>query len=165
MKSKKLTFGLLIFYLFALTWIIIFKFQFTIENLPHFRNINLTPFGESVIVNGKMDFGEIIQNGLAFIPFGLFVHVLWEQKSLLKQFVPIICTSFLYEVLQFIFAIGGSDITDIIANSLGGFLGILIAVMLSKVTSKNWIRVINIVSSIGAVVLTLLIAVLIIVNL
>lgn len=72
MKSKKFTMGLLIFYLIVLTWIIIFKLQFSFENLPHIRNINLIPFGESVIINGKMDFGEIIQNALAFIPFGVF---------------------------------------------------------------------------------------------
>ena len=80
MKSKRFTLGLLIFYLFALTWIIIFKLQFSFENLPHIRNINLIPFGQSVIVNGKMDFDEIIQNALAFIPYGLFIHVLWEEN-------------------------------------------------------------------------------------
>lgn len=52
MKSKKFTMGLLIFYLIVLTWIIIFKLQFSFENLPHIRNINLIPFGESVIING-----------------------------------------------------------------------------------------------------------------
>lgn len=164
MKSKKVTFGLLIFYLLALTWIIIFKLQLSPGNLPHMRNINLIPFGESVIINGEMDLSEIIQNALAFIPFGLFIHVLWEQKSLLKQFIPIICTSLLFEVIQFSFAIGASDITDIISNSLGGVIGIIIAVAISKVTIKNWIKFINIISLIGAVTLTLFISVLLLAN-
>lgn len=164
MKSKKVTLGLLIFYLIALTWIIIFKLQFSLENLPHIRNINLIPFAESVIVNGKMDLSEIIQNALAFIPFGLFIHVLWEQKSLLKQFIPIICTSLLFEVIQFTFAIGASDITDIISNSLGGIIGVIIAVAILKMTRKNWIKLINIISFIGAVTLTLFIAVLLLAN-
>lgn len=164
MKSKKFTLGLLIFYLIALTWIIIFKLQFSLENLPHIRNINLIPFAESVIVNGKMDLSEIIQNALAFIPFGLFIHVLWEQKSLLKQFIPIISTSLLFEVIQFTFAIGASDISDIISNSLGGIMGIIIAVAISEVTRKNWIKLINIISLIGASTLTLFIAVLLLAN-
>lgn len=56
MKSKKCTLGLLIFYLTALSWIIIFKLQFSIADLPHLRNINLIPFAESVIVNGTVHF-------------------------------------------------------------------------------------------------------------
>lgn len=164
MRSKKVTLGLLIFYLIALIWIIIFKVQFSFENLPHIRNVNLIPFGESVIINGKIHLGEIIQNALAFIPMGLFIHILWEQKSLLKQVIPIICTSLLFEVIQFVFAIGATDITDIISNSLGGIIGIIIAVIISKMTRKNWIKLINIISLIGAITLTLLIAVLFLAN-
>ncbi|HBF3389408.1 TPA: VanZ family protein [Clostridioides difficile] len=164
MKSKKVTLGLLIFYLIALIWIIIFKLQFSFEYLPHIRNINLIPFGESVIVNGKMDLSEIIQNALAFIPLGLFIHVLWEQKSLLKQFIPIVCTSLLFEVIQFTFAIGATDITDLISNSLGGIIGVILAITISKVTRKNWIQFINIISLIGAITLTLFIAVLLLAN-
>ena len=165
MKSKKCTLGLLIFYLVALTWIILFKFQFSIADLPHLRNINLIPFGNSVIVNGTIDFSEIIQNLLAFVPYGLFIHILWEEKPLLKQFLPIICTSFLFEIVQYIFAIGGTDITDIITNSLGGFLGIVIAIAISKILNKNWIKVINVISLIGAILLTLFISMLLLANL
>ena len=164
MKSKRFTLGLLIFYLLALTWIIIFKLQFSFENLPHIKSINLIPFGQSVVVNGKMDFGEIIQNALAFIPYGLFIHVLREEKSLLKQFIPIICTSLIFEIIQFVFAIGASDITDMISNSLGGIIGIAIAVSISKVSKKGWIKFINIISFIGAIILTLFIAILLLAN-
>src|SRR5699024_7656261 len=129
MKSKKITVGLLIFYLAALSWIIIFKMAFSAMELPHIRSINLIPFVESVIINGKMDFGEIIQNLLAFIPFGILICVLWEKKSLLKQFFPIICTSILFEVIQYVFAVGASDITDVLMNSAGGLLGIGTAVL------------------------------------
>lgn len=164
MKSKRFTLGLLIFYLLALTWIIIFKLQFSFENLPHIKSINLIPFGQSVVVNGKMDFGEIIQNALAFIPYGLFIHVLWEEKSLPKQFIPIICTSLIFEIVQFIFAIGASDITDIISNSSGGIAGIAIAVFISNVSRTGWIKFINIISFIGAIILTLFIAILLLAN-
>lgn len=59
-----------------------------------------------------------------------------------------------------IFAIGASDITDIISNSLGGIIGIAIAVSISKVLRKGWIKFINIISFIGAVILTVLIVIL-----
>lgn len=61
MKSKKITLGLFIFYCVILTWIIIFKLQFSFEDLPHFRSLNLIPFSESAIVNDKMNFDEIIR--------------------------------------------------------------------------------------------------------
>ena len=154
MKSKKMTVGLLIFYLIALVWIILFKLQFSTADLPHIRNINLVPFAESVI----------IKNGVAFIPYGVFVHILWEQKSFVTQCVPILATSLLLEVLQFVFAIGASDITDLIMNSLGGIAGILIGVCLQKIAKINWIRIINIISFIGAVLMTVLIAILLVVN-
>jgi len=102
---------------------------------------------------------------LAFIPYGLFVHILWEKKPILKQFLPIVCTSFLFEIVQFIFAIGGTDITDIITNSLGGFLGIVLAIGIFKISNKYWIKFINIISLIGAIFLTLFIVMTLLANL
>lgn len=165
MKSKKCTLGLLVFYLAALTWIIIFKLQFSVADLPHFRNINLIPFADSVIVNGTIDFSEMIQNLLAFVPYGVLIHVLWEEKPIVKQFFPIISTSFLFETVQFIFAVGRTDITDMITNSLGGFLGIVLAIGISKLSNKHWVKIINAVSLIGAILLALFIAVLLLANL
>lgn len=164
MQSKKCTFILLIFYLLALTWVVIFKLQFSFEALPHMRNINLIPFGESVIANGKTDLDEIILNVLVFVPFGLFLHILWKQKPWFQQFMPILCASLLFEAIQFLFAVGGSDITDLITNSCGGIAGILIAAFLSKVSEKRWISLINIISLTGAVLLLLLITVLLLAN-
>lgn len=164
MKSKKVTTGLLIFYLAVLTWIIVFKMAFSAEQLPRLRSVNLIPFGESVIVNGKLSFGEIIQNMLAFVPYGVLLHVLWNRKPLLQQFLPIFCTSLLFEVIQYGLSVGASDITDVIMNSAGGLLGLGIAAGLKKLSEKHWVRVINILSLIGAVVLGTLVGILIVVN-
>ena len=62
-SPKKVTFGLFVFYLLALAWIILLKFQFSFAVLDRIRNINLIPFRESVIANGRIDFREIILNG------------------------------------------------------------------------------------------------------
>lgn len=165
-KSKKLTLGLLIFYLIVLTWIIIFKMQLPFSgSLPEIRNINLIPFGESVIVNGKIYLREIFYNLMVFIPFGILISVLWDKKSFVKKILPIILTSFIFETLQFIFGIGASDITDIISNLLGGVIGIAITVGISKIFKNNWQKIINIISLIGCIILTLFIAILILANL
>ena len=54
MQSKKLTKGLFIVYLLALTWIIIFKLQLSFKDLDHFRGVNLIPFRGSVIVKSLL---------------------------------------------------------------------------------------------------------------
>lgn len=160
MNSKKVTFGLLIFYLASLTWIIIFKMQFSPDTMPHIQNINVIPFGASVIINGRIDYSEIIQNVLAFIPYGIFIHILLEKKNFLFQIFPIILTSVIFEAVQYIFGIGATDITDVITNSFGGAIGIFIAFILSRILRKNWKKCINFLSLICAVLLTAFIAVL-----
>ncbi|MBN1069572.1 VanZ family protein, partial [Clostridium botulinum] len=42
-KQQLLTTCLLVVYLLILTWIIIFKMQFSIQELDHWRSINLIP--------------------------------------------------------------------------------------------------------------------------
>lgn len=165
MKSKNITTGLLVFYLAALSWIIIFKMAFSAEQLPHLRSVNLIPFGESVIINGKLHFGELIQNLLAFVLYGVLLHTLWEDKSLFKQLLPIICTSLIFEVIQYVFSVGASDITDVIMNSAGGIVGIGIAIVIAKLSKEHRVQIINIVSLTGAVLLGGLIAMLILANL
>lgn len=89
MRSKKLTLGFCIFYIAMLTWIIVFKMQFSFATLPDIRNINLIPFGASLIVNGKLQYSEIFQNAAAFVPFGIFMHVLMQGRPFWKQVLPI----------------------------------------------------------------------------
>lgn len=165
MDSKKLTLGLFIFYLIVLIWIIVFKLQFSFRDLPELRSINIIPFGQSRTTNGIISYSEIINNTMAFIPFGVLINVLRENKSFIKKVFPIVMTSLLFEVIQFIFGIGASDITDIIANSLGGIIGILIAIVISKIFYSNWRKVINIISLIGGIILTLFMGILILANL
>ena len=81
MKSKKLTEGILIFYAVMLVWIILFKMDVSVENFGQMRSINLVPFSQSVIVNDKLDVSEIIQNMLAFVPLGILIYTIWQEKS------------------------------------------------------------------------------------
>ncbi len=164
MKSKKITLILMIFYLIALIWVIIFKLEFSIKELPQIRNINLIPFNQPAIVNGKADISEIILNVLAFIPYGLFIHILMDEKSILKKLLIIFATSFIFELIQYIFAIGASDITDIISNTSGGIIGVVVSMFMEKLLRENWIKYINIVSTICAIILTAMCIILLLTN-
>ena len=159
--------GLFLIYLLALTWIILFKMQIPLSEIGKmdYRNLNLIPFRGSVIVNGKVELSEIILNVIAFIPYGVYVSMLKEDWSLLQKAVPIFATSFLYEALQYIFAIGASDITDLLGNTIGGLIGIILFSLLSKILKENTIKVISILAVIGTVCMILFMGILIIANL
>ncbi len=165
MRSKRLTLGFCIFYIVMLTWIIVFKMQFSFATLPDIRNINLIPFGASLIVNGKLQFSEIFQNAAAFIPLGVFTHTLMGKRPFWKQALPIAAASLLFETAQYAFAIGASDITDLIANTAGGLLGIGIAAVIGKAFGEKQVKIINSACLVGAISLSALIGALLLANL
>ena len=99
------------------------------------------------------------------VSVGVFAYVLWQEKSFLSQILPVFLTSLGFEVIQFIFAIGATDITDLITNTSGGVIGIGIAFVLSKIFKNSWKKCINIVGLVCAVLLSLFILVLLLANL
>ena len=51
------------------------------EEIPHLRGINLIPYAASVVVNGKVQISEIIENMLVFLPFGLCISPSTGQRN------------------------------------------------------------------------------------
>jgi glycopeptide antibiotics resistance protein len=88
------------------------------------RIINLIPFAGSFDENGGFMWGEIRDNILIFVPLGMYICMLKNELSFLNKLLPIVGLTFAIESIQFIFALGRSDITDIIDNTLGGLIGI-----------------------------------------
>nr|UWI51892.1 VanZ family protein [Clostridioides difficile] len=169
MKSKEynITKGLFVLYIILLTWIILFKMQFDISSLEamNLRSINLVPFTGSLIVNNRVDISEIILNVAVFVPFGIYLCMLKEKCGFIKKVVPIFITSLSFETLQYIFAIGASDITDLIGNTLGGIIGIVVFMLLSKIFKNKTIKIINVLALIVTVIVVLFLGLLIIANL
>lgn len=164
MSSKKITKFLFLIYLISLIWIILFKMQFSLRSLPYIRNINLIPFGESVIVNGKIYLKEIIFNAIIFIPFGIFMSVLIQHTKFIQKVFPVFVTSLLLESMQYILHIGATDITDLITNTFGGILGILIFKLFYKIFKEKTYKIVNIISLIAAILIILLILIIIVAN-
>lgn len=167
MKEKqKVTGILLVIYVVVLSWIILFKMQFDISLLKdmNYRSINLIPFAGSLVVNGRVDASEIILNVVAFIPFGVYLSMLKPNWGFWKKVLPILGISLLYEVIQYAFAIGGSDITDLIGNTLGGVIGIGVFSALHCLLGKKTIKVLTILATIGTIAVVLFLALLKIAN-
>ncbi|HBH0738341.1 TPA: glycopeptide resistance protein VanZ1 [Clostridioides difficile] len=169
MKSRKhnITKGLFIVYIIILTWIILFKLQFDISSLEtmNLRSINLVPFAGSLIINNRVDISEIILNVDIFVPFGIYVCMLKEEWSFIKKVIPIFITSLAFETLQYIFALGASDITDLIGNTLGGIIGIAVFMLLSKIFKNNTIKIINVLALIVTIIVVLFLGLVIFANL
>ena len=83
--------------------------------------------------------------------------------SFLKKIVLVVGVSVLFEVLQFIFAIGGSDITDLIGNTLGGIIGVGVYIVFHKLFNTKTNKILNVLASIGSVCIFALVLLLILV--
>ncbi len=164
--QNKLTIILFTIYLIFLTWIILFKMQFDTNALPYIRSINLIPFGESVIVNGKIYVSEIIDNLLIFIPVGMYIEILAKNQKFYKKIIPILYITLFLEISQYIFHIGATDITDIIMNTSGGIIGILAISILYKIfkNPKKVNKILNILALICTALLMAFLFILIAVN-
>ena len=109
-------------YMLTLLWLVLFKFSFDLSGilLDHqARSLNLIPFA-----GYSQGLREMIDNLAVFIPFGLLLGVVFKQTSLLRKLTFIFIFSFAVEIIQFVLAIGRTDITDIITNTLGGLIGL-----------------------------------------
>lgn len=163
-KVNKLTKIIFIFYLVLLCWLVLFKLATNIEAISSIRNINLIPFADSVIVNGKLYLKEIIYNILAFVPLGVYLSIIKKDSSLFKKIIISFGLSFLFETVQYIFAIGGSDITDLIGNILGAFLGIGFYKLLEKIFKERTVDIVNMIGFLIELCAMFLLIVLLLVN-
>ena len=164
-NGHTLTRILALIYLILLTWIILFKMNFSLEG--YYRSINLIPFSQSLIVNGRVNYSEIIQNIIAFLPLGIYICMLKGNWPFWKKILPLAGISLFFETFQYILAIGATDITDFINNTLGGILGIGIYVIFSKLLKSRdkADRIFIILAIIGTACLICLLALLILANL
>jgi glycopeptide antibiotics resistance protein len=155
--TNKLTSALFIIYLMALCWILLFKLGVHLSYMEN-RRVNLIPFSEPLILNGKIDVGEIILNVVIFVPLGIYAGILFKRWTIGKKFFFFFLASLLVEGLQFILVIGAFDITDIITNTAGGIIGLIIFIAIEKVfrNSVKAQRFINMIAAIGTVLMIVL---------
>lgn len=164
LRHKRVTSILFIVYFLLLTWIIVFKMELSMSNLVAERSINFIPFKESAIVNGRISFSEIINNAIVFIPVGVFTAMLADNLKFIKMAAVPFGISLFYEITQYIFAVGACDVTDLINNTLGGIVGILIFKLRRKVLGDKAYKVVNIFSIMCVVLIVIMIGALIFLN-
>jgi glycopeptide antibiotics resistance protein len=147
-KSNRLTYGLFFIYLAILFWIIVLKLSVRFTYMGQQRSMNLIPYNQPLMLNGKADFGEILLNALVFVPMGVYVAILYKKWSVVKSILFFALSSLILESIQYITALGAFDITDIINNTLGGTFGLFLFKILEKLigNSQKAQKIVNIVA-------------------
>ena len=156
-STNKLTIVLFVIYLMALCWILLFKLGVQFSYMQN-REVNLIPFREPLMLNGKIDFGEMIMNVIIFVPLGIYAGILFKRWMLGKNLFLFFLTSLIVEALQYILRVGAFDITDTITNTLGGIIGLMIFKAIEKVL-KNSVKAqkfVNIIATVATFVMVLL---------
>jgi glycopeptide antibiotics resistance protein len=155
-RSNNVTKLLFVIYLVALCWILLFKLGVRFSYMAE-RRVNLVPFNGRAVLHG-----EAIMNVVIFVPFGIYAGVLFQRWTFGKKLFFFFGISLLFEALQFIFKIGAFDVTDIITNTIGGALGLILFQAIGKLFS-NTVKTqyfINITGVTGTVLLILILVLL-----
>ena len=161
MKKQKgiiLAYIVFVVYLFFLCWLILFKLADSPEKIPSMRGINLIPFYYDQLAGSRFQLNEILYNVFIFVPVGFFFSAL-GKKMIISGIMYSALLSFGFEVLQWCFSLGASDITDLITNIAGGALGAGLFFVLGKLFKGKEVIAVSI---IGAILELLLISLMII---
>jgi len=131
---KSLARVLFVVYAAILVWLILFKFSVHISSVLNYdkRSLNFVPFSNS---SGTST--QEVENILVFIPFGLLLSINFKRLTFGSKLLVVLGASIAAEAIQYIFAIGATDITDVITNTLGGLIGIFAYDLSSKYVDQE----------------------------
>lgn len=107
------------------------------------RSINLIPFRTIIefFTSDDIDMMRALANiggNIAiFVPFGIFLAYAADRKTLRLPLLWVFMSSATLEIIQYVLALGSSDIDDLLLNFIGGAIGITLFTGFRKVTSSQ----------------------------
>lgn len=154
-------------YCLLMVWIILFKLADSptdILALVRPRSINWIPFYYENLNGTRFHRTEVLNNLAVFIPFGIYLKMLGAKAG--RAVLVGLLFSFTLELCQFVFQLGSSDVTDLIANTLGTFVGVcLYAGLLRLVCSREKTnRILTVLALAATLLLVVLLTTLIVMN-
>ena len=163
-RSKMISYIVFGAYLFLLTWLVLFKFAFTIEEIPHLRQLNLIPFHYETSVAYITHMKEVIYNILIFVPAGVYFTAFLGKRKWWLGIGASFFVSLTFETVQWIFSIGVSDITDLITNTTGVLVGVGLYYLLKKIFKEKTNKIILALAAIVTILFVSLIVIILINN-
>ena len=154
MENKRKTnfcINLLLYGVFALYILLLGLILFRTHHQT--RSVNLVPFRGVVsyisgndLVSGQ-DSADVLHafallnllvNLFIFVPCGVYITLFRKGKGIWKNVLWVFVISMLVEVVQFITKFGIGDIDDVILNSIGGLIGVLICRLLYLICNDDF---------------------------
>ena len=130
-----------VLYVFILLWMLIFKFsnaEMLARNYKNLSELNLrerflwdiVPFYTRQ--NHTLQRLEFVANSLVFAPFGVLLNYLFKKRCIIRDFALCVGFSMAIEVFQLYTLLGGFATADLIMNSLGYFVGLVLYYLIFK---------------------------------
>ena len=158
-KGRIVAYIVMVVYLIFLCWLILFKLADSIDKIPSRRGINLIPFHYDQFEGSRFQLIDILYNVFAFIPAGFFFSALGKKK-LISGIMLSFMLCFFFETVQYIFALGSSDITDILMNTTGGVIGAGIYYVFEKLFNDKGLLIGSVIGAVFEVLIIILLIVL-----
>lgn len=139
-----------IVYLLILAWVILCHGTFETFNSvfdPDFRSLNFYFY-----FNGM----ESILNMLIFVPVGLYLSVLFEKSALFKKIAMVVAASVFFEIVQYVLAVGATDIMDVINNTVGGCVGIAVGLSAMKLLKERFFKIAVPLAAVGTAIIAVI---------
>jgi len=120
------------------------------------RRANLIPFNETNILTA-----ENILNVAIFVPLGIYAGILFKRWILGEKLLFVFLMSLLVEGIQYFFRLGAFDVTDIITNTSGGVIGLIVFAAIEKAYGGGKAqKFVNKMAAVGTVLMIFLLALL-----
>lgn len=151
--STLLLYSVMFFYL-----LLLFLLLFKKAAVGTKESVNLVPFetiGRYLSKNTlahSFAVNNLLGNILIFIPFGVYITLFNRHKKIYINTCIIMLVSVLVEVLQYLFGVGIMDIDDVILNTIGGFIGIIIYKGFNLIFKENTRNAIAFLAPIGGII-------------
>lgn len=141
-KQQKIVYTILLLFVFlsyfdAVLDVTLFKYvpitQIFSADRYRVDSLNLIPFADWDVDRSGM-IRDVLLNVILFFPFGFLIQMGFQKNRLcwLSVLIPLTC-SLLIEVLQYVYQLGISDITDLISNIIGATIGAAVYLLLNMI--------------------------------
>ena len=159
--ERILLFVLFVLYLALLAWSVLWKLEVPYVGDGGLRQVKLVPFAPSAC-DGASAPSEVVVNVLLFIPFGFYLGLLAPAWPWWRKTGAIAGASLAAEVVQYVTAVGSSDVTDLITNTAGGLAGLGLLVIVRRRLGARTVPAMTRVCSVVTVVALLVTAILVV---
>lgn len=108
--------------------------------ITHIDAVNLLPFHS---IRENLEYGrkpiswDMLDNMVMFVPIGI-IYCYYQKKFMVVKAIALsFSTTLLIECAQFVLKTGVADIDDLIINTFGGLIGILLYVLLRELSKRT----------------------------